>query len=155
EGPPAAHPLAAPHAAPGCHLDGGDGRRVRGGPDGPGLAAARAPPRLAGSAGAGRGPRRLARPPRPADDVPLPRARENGAVPGGRGRGARPTHPRGGALPPMTPRAAAAPQGARRLPVLELLLCALCLWAGWYRTPAGALVRSIGAWILGTRTTAR
>jgi len=43
----------------------------------------------------------------------------------------------------------------RRTPLLELLLCALCLWAGWYRTPAGALVRSIGAWVLGTRTTAR
>ncbi len=43
----------------------------------------------------------------------------------------------------------------RRLPFAELLLCALCLWAAWYRTPAGALVRSIGAWIFGTRTSAR
>jgi len=43
----------------------------------------------------------------------------------------------------------------RRLPFAELLLCALCLWAAWYRTPAGALVRSIGAWIFGTRSSAR
>jgi len=42
-----------------------------------------------------------------------------------------------------------------RLPFLELALSALCLWAGWYRTPAGALVRSVGAWLLGTRSTAR
>ena len=43
----------------------------------------------------------------------------------------------------------------RRVPLVELLLCALCLWAAWYRTPAGARVRSLGAWLLGTRTTAR
>jgi len=43
----------------------------------------------------------------------------------------------------------------RRTPVVELVLCAICLWAAWYRTPAGALVRSVGAWMLGTRTTAR
>jgi murein DD-endopeptidase MepM/ murein hydrolase activator NlpD len=42
-----------------------------------------------------------------------------------------------------------------RLPVLELFLSALCLWAAWYHTPAGALVRSAGAWIFGTRTSAR
>ncbi|TMA12879.1 MAG: M23 family metallopeptidase [Deltaproteobacteria bacterium] len=42
-----------------------------------------------------------------------------------------------------------------RLPLLELLLSALCLWAGWYHTPAGALVRTAGAWIFGTRSTAR
>jgi murein DD-endopeptidase len=42
-----------------------------------------------------------------------------------------------------------------RLPILELLLSALCLWAAWYRTPAGALVRSAGAWFFRTRTTAR
>ena len=46
-------------------------------------------------------------------------------------------------------------QVTRRLPILELLLCALCLWAGWYHTPAGALVRSVGAWLFGTRSTAR
>ena len=42
-----------------------------------------------------------------------------------------------------------------RLPLIELLLCAVCLWAGWYHTPAGALVRTAGAWLLGTRSTAR
>jgi len=43
----------------------------------------------------------------------------------------------------------------KRLPIAELLLCVLCLWAAWYRTPAGALVRSLGAWLFGTHTTAR
>jgi murein DD-endopeptidase MepM/ murein hydrolase activator NlpD len=42
-----------------------------------------------------------------------------------------------------------------RLPLLELFLSALCLWAAWYHTPAGALVRTAGAWIFRTRTTAR
>jgi murein DD-endopeptidase len=42
-----------------------------------------------------------------------------------------------------------------RLPLLELVLCAICLWAGWYHTPAGALVRTGAAWLLGTRSTAR
>lgn len=42
-----------------------------------------------------------------------------------------------------------------RLPLLELLLCALTLWAGWYHTPAGALVRTAGAWFFRTRSTAR
>ncbi|HTO98520.1 MAG TPA: M23 family metallopeptidase [Myxococcales bacterium] len=42
-----------------------------------------------------------------------------------------------------------------RLPLLELFLSALCLWAGWYHTPAGALVRTVGAWFFRTRTTAR
>jgi murein DD-endopeptidase len=42
-----------------------------------------------------------------------------------------------------------------RLPLVELFLCAVCLWAGWYHTPAGALVRTAGAWLLGTRSTAR
>ena len=42
-----------------------------------------------------------------------------------------------------------------RLPPLELLLCALALWAGWYHTPAGALVRTAGAWFFRTRSTAR
>ncbi len=42
-----------------------------------------------------------------------------------------------------------------RLPLLELLLSALCLWAAWYHTPAGALVRSAGAWLFRTRSTAR
>jgi murein DD-endopeptidase MepM/ murein hydrolase activator NlpD len=38
---------------------------------------------------------------------------------------------------------------------VELLLCCLCLWAAWYHTPAGALVRTAGAWILRTRSSAR
>jgi len=42
-----------------------------------------------------------------------------------------------------------------RLPLLELFLSALCLWAAWYHTPAGALVRTAGAWLFRTRTTAR
>jgi len=36
--------------------------------------------------------------------------------------------------------------------VVELVLCAICLWAAWYRTPAGALVRSVGA-IAASQTT--
>ncbi len=42
-----------------------------------------------------------------------------------------------------------------RLPILELVLSALCLWSAWYRTPAGALVRTAGAWFFRTRSTAR
>ncbi len=42
-----------------------------------------------------------------------------------------------------------------RLPVLELLLSALCLWGAYYHTPAGALVRTAGAWFFRTRSTAR
>jgi murein DD-endopeptidase MepM/ murein hydrolase activator NlpD len=42
-----------------------------------------------------------------------------------------------------------------KLPVVELILCALCLWAAWYHTPAGALVRTAGAWLFRTHTTAR
>ncbi len=42
-----------------------------------------------------------------------------------------------------------------RLPLLELFLCALCLWAGFFHTPAGALVRTAGAWFFRTRSTAR
>jgi len=42
-----------------------------------------------------------------------------------------------------------------RLPLLELFLSGLCLWAAWYHTPAGALVRTAGAFIFGTRSTAR
>ena len=42
-----------------------------------------------------------------------------------------------------------------RLPLLELLLCGLCLWAAWYHTPAGALVRTGSAWVLGFRSSAR
>jgi murein DD-endopeptidase MepM/ murein hydrolase activator NlpD len=36
----------------------------------------------------------------------------------------------------------------------ELVLAALCLWAAWYHTPAGALVRTAGAWFFKTRSTA-
>jgi murein DD-endopeptidase len=42
-----------------------------------------------------------------------------------------------------------------RLPLIELLLSGLCLWAAWYYTPAGALVRTAGAWFFRTRSTAR
>ena len=43
----------------------------------------------------------------------------------------------------------------RRLSIVELLASALCLWAAWYHTPAGALVRSAGARVFGVRTSAR
>jgi len=43
----------------------------------------------------------------------------------------------------------------QRLPLLELVLTFLCLWAAWYHTPAGALVRTAGAWFFRTRSTAR
>jgi murein DD-endopeptidase len=42
-----------------------------------------------------------------------------------------------------------------RLPLLELLLSFLCLWGAWYHTPAGALVRTFGAWLFRARSTAR
>lgn len=42
-----------------------------------------------------------------------------------------------------------------RLALFELLLSALCLWAAFYHTPPGALVRTAGAWLFRTRTTAR
>ena len=51
--------------------------------------------------------------------------------------------------------AAAIGTARARLPLIELLLCALALWAGWYHTPAGALVRTAGAWFFRTRSTAR
>jgi murein DD-endopeptidase MepM/ murein hydrolase activator NlpD len=43
----------------------------------------------------------------------------------------------------------------KRLAPVELFLCCLCLWAAWYHTPAGALVRTAGAWMLRTRSSAR
>ena len=43
----------------------------------------------------------------------------------------------------------------KRLAPIELVLAALCLWAAWYHTPAGALVRTAGAWFFKTRSTAR
>ena len=42
-----------------------------------------------------------------------------------------------------------------RLPIAELLLSALCLWAAWYHTPAGALIRTAGAWFFKAHTDAR
>jgi len=42
-----------------------------------------------------------------------------------------------------------------RWSLLELLLSLLCLWAAWYHTPAGALVRTAGAWLFRTRSSAR
>src|SRR6266446_5982955 len=102
--------------------------------------AAHALPAPAGAAGG-----EAARRDRAASGVPLPRACANVAVPRRSRRGAGSLDDRGGPLLPMK----------SRLPLLELLLCALCLWAGWYHTPAGALVRSVGAWLFGTRSTAR
>ena len=43
----------------------------------------------------------------------------------------------------------------RRLAIAELLASALCLWAAWYHTPAGALLRSVGARIFAVRTSAQ
>ena len=42
-----------------------------------------------------------------------------------------------------------------RLPLAELALSALCLWAAWYHTPAGALIRTAGAWFFRAHTSAR
>ena len=39
--------------------------------------------------------------------------------------------------------------------LLDLALAGLALWAAWYHTPAGALVRVVSAHVFGTRTTAR
>ncbi|TMB27882.1 MAG: M23 family peptidase, partial [Deltaproteobacteria bacterium] len=39
--------------------------------------------------------------------------------------------------------------------LLDLALAGLALWAAWYHTPAGALVRVVSARVFGTRTTAR
>ena len=44
---------------------------------------------------------------------------------------------------------------AWRLAPIELVLAGLCLWAAWYHTPAGAIVRTAGAWFFRTRSTAR
>jgi murein DD-endopeptidase MepM/ murein hydrolase activator NlpD len=42
-----------------------------------------------------------------------------------------------------------------KLPLLEMLLSALCLWSAWYHTPAGALLRTAGAWFFRAHSTAR
>lgn len=42
---------------------------------------------------------------------------------------------------------------ARR--IAEFVMVALCLWAGAYHTPAGALVRSAGSWLMGMKTSAQ
>ena len=39
--------------------------------------------------------------------------------------------------------------------LLDLVLAGLALWAAWYHTPAGALVRVVTARVFGTRSTAR
>jgi len=39
--------------------------------------------------------------------------------------------------------------------LLDLMMAALCIWAAYYRTPVGAIVRNVGAWVLGVRSTAR
>jgi murein DD-endopeptidase MepM/ murein hydrolase activator NlpD len=38
--------------------------------------------------------------------------------------------------------------------LLDLVMTVLCLWVAGYHTPAGALVRRFGAWVLGARTNA-
>ncbi len=43
----------------------------------------------------------------------------------------------------------------RALLHIESALVALCLWAAWYRTPAGAIARTLGSRLLGIRTSAR
>ena len=43
----------------------------------------------------------------------------------------------------------------RALLYVESALVALCLWAAWYRTPAGALARTLGSHLIGIRTSAR
>ena len=44
---------------------------------------------------------------------------------------------------------------ARARGLLDFLLAALCLWAAWHHTPAGALVRRGAAWAFGVHSTAR
>lgn len=44
---------------------------------------------------------------------------------------------------------------ARTVGILELCAALLCLWTAWYRTPAGALVRTTFARLFGIRTSAR
>lgn len=39
--------------------------------------------------------------------------------------------------------------------LFDFLMVALCLWAAWHHTPAGALVRRGAAWVFGVRSTAR
>ena len=39
--------------------------------------------------------------------------------------------------------------------LLDFLITALCVWAAYYHTPAGALLRSVGAWAVHGETTAR
>ena len=58
---------------------------------------------------------------------------------------------RAGSKGPIGPDAA--PLHLRRW--AEIVLCLVCLWAASYRTPAGALVRSLAARIVGVRTSAR
>src|SRR5882762_9662173 len=141
----AAHALPAPAGAAGGDAARRDRRRLLGRAHGPGIAPPRTARRVARLLGARRHPGRAARPARAAGGVPVPRACANVAVPRRGRRGAGSLDDRGGPLLPMK----------NRLPLVELLLCALCLWAGWYHTPAGALVRSVGAWLFGTRSTAR
>jgi len=40
-------------------------------------------------------------------------------------------------------------------PIVELVLCAACLWSAWYRTPAGALLRTAFAWFFRVHSDAR
>src|SRR5882762_10908150 len=149
----AAHALTAPAGAAGGDTARRDRRRLLGRAHGARIAPPRAARLVDRLPGARRYPDRSARPARAASGVPIPRAGANVAVPRRGRRSPGSLDDRGGPLLPMkSPELA---QVARRLPLLELLLCALCLWAGWYHTPAGALVRSVGAWLFGTRSTAR
>jgi murein DD-endopeptidase MepM/ murein hydrolase activator NlpD len=49
----------------------------------------------------------------------------------------------------------AASPGLRRFAPVEAVLCALCLWAAFWHTPAGALVRAAGGWFFKIHATAR
>ena len=51
------------------------------------------------------------------------------------------------------PKANGALRHARR--VVDFLAALLCLWAAWAHTPPGALLRTVGARVLGMRTSAR
>jgi murein DD-endopeptidase MepM/ murein hydrolase activator NlpD len=43
----------------------------------------------------------------------------------------------------------------KRLGIVELVMSVMCLWAAWFHTPAGALLRTVGAWFFRAHSTAR
>jgi hypothetical protein len=56
---------------------------------------------------------------------------------------------------PAIPRSRPGSRPVPKVHYLELALCALCLWAASYRTPAGALLRSLAARVFGFHSSAR